>query len=274
MNYRHSFHAGNVADVFKHIVLLKTLELFRAKDSPLCVVDTHAGSGLYRLKPPGEYEQGVGRLWPARAEWPALDAYFARLAAYNGPRLETYPGSPVLIADMLRPQDRAVFVESQPQEAAALRDHLRGRPHVAVHEADGFAMLKALVPPRENRGLVLIDPPFEKTEEFAKVAKSLEDAVRRWRNGVFLAWYPIKARRPVERFHADVSRMASEAWAVEFMTLPDDVAQRLNGSGMVLINPPWKLREWLAATLEPLAAFLAGPGGQPQVRFVELGTGK
>lgn len=274
MNYRHRFHAGNVADVFKHYLLTLVLEALRAKDTPFCVVDTHSGSGLYRLKPPGEYQQGIGRLWPVRSVWPLLAGYFTRLASFNSQRLDTYPGSPLLIAGLLRPADRAVFVERHPEEAAALRDNLRGRPHVAVHEADGFAMLKALVPPRENRGLVFIDPPYEQPREFEQVAAALKDGLRRWRNGVWMAWYPIKARRPVERLHDAVRALGVEAWAVEFLTLPEDVPQRLNGSGMILANPPWKLDATLQAALPPLAEFLAGADGRPQVRFVDLAQSK
>lgn len=271
MNYRHRFHAGNAADVFKHLVLTLVLDALRAKDTPFCVVETHAGSGLYRLMPPGEYQQGIGRLWPVRAEWPALAGYLAQVGAYNRQHLDAYPGSPLQIARRLRPQDRAVFVERQPDEAAALRDNLRGRAHVAVHEADGFAMLKALVPPRENRGLVLIDPPYEQPDEFDAAAAALADACRRWRNGLFLLWYPIKARRPVERLHAAAGRLAVPAYATELLTLPEDVPQRLNGSGLVVVNPPWKLDETLQALLPPLAAFLAGPGGAPQTRLIRLG---
>ncbi len=270
MNYRHRFHAGNVADVFKHLVLGELLGVLAAKETPLCVIDTHAGSGLYRLKAPGEFEAGIGRLWPVKMEWPALADYFASVAAVNGKALENYPGSPLLIARRLRAQDRAVFIEQHADEAEGLRDNLRGRPRIAIHEGDGFAMLKALVPPPENRGLVFIDPPYENTDEFARLAGSLTDACRRWRNGLYAIWYPIKARPPVERLHAAVRRLGATALAVELLTLPEDVPQRLNGSGILLVNPPWKLEEKLGQTLSALAVFLAGKGGVPQTRFIDL----
>lgn len=274
MNYRHHFHAGNVADVFKHVVLVRVLEALRAKDSPFCVIDSHAGGGLYELKAPGEFEHGIGRLWPERRHWPLLEPYFALLARYNRGTLHTYPGSPLLIAALLRAQDRAVFIERQPQEYAALAVNLRGRPAIAVHEADGFAMLKAVVPPRENRGLVLIDPPYEQPREFEQLARALRDAVRRWRNGIYFAWYPIKARAPVEQLLDAVRSMGVQGYAAELLTLPEDVPQRLNGSGVVLINPPWRLDEFLRTALAPLAEFLAPPHGRPAFRMITLSTDK
>lgn len=270
MNYRHRYHAGNVADVFKHVVLLRLLEALRAKDAPFCVIDTHAGSGLYRLTAPGEYEQGIGRLWPERRHWPLLEAYFSLLAHYNRERLAAYPGSPLLIAQRLRARDRAVFIERHPEEAAALADNLRGRRAIAIHEADGFAMLKAMIPPRENRGLVFMDPPYEQPREFVQAADTLRDALRRWRNGIYMLWYPIKQRAPVERLHAAIRSLGAPAYAMEFLTLPEDVAQRLNGSGVVLVNPPWKLDESLHAALAPLADFLAPPHGRPVFRKIAL----
>lgn len=271
MNYRHRFHAGNIADVFKHLVLVLTLEALLAKDKPFALIDTHAGSGLYRLRPPGEFEQGIGRLWPVRDAWPALAGYFAPIAALNRAHLTVYPGSPWLIAEALRPQDRAILIEQHPQEAADLRENLRGRAHLAIHEADGFALLPALVPPPENRGLVLIDPPYEQADEFERAAQALREAVRRWRNGIYLLWYPIKARRPVERLHGLAQDLGGEPLVAELLTLPEDVPQRLNGSGLILLNAPWKLEDSLRVILPPLAGFLAVPGGAPQARIFRLG---
>jgi len=275
VNYRHLFHAGNVADVFKHLVLIRVLEALRLKQTPFCVIDTHAGSGLYRLQAPGEFEQGIGRLWPARTQWPQLAAYFELLAALNHRNgLNVYPGSPWIIRALLRPQDRAVFMERHPQEAAALRDNLHGSRGITINEADAWAALKGLVPPKENRGLVFIDPPYEKPDEFDQVARALRAVLPRWRNGLYLVWYPVKARRPVEKLHEAVRALGAEALAIELLTLPEDVPQRLNGSGVILINPPWKLEETLRALLPPLATFLAGPDGLPQARFVSLSVEK
>jgi len=274
VNYRHHFHAGNVADVFKHLVLIQVLETLRLKETPFCVIDTHAGSGLYRLQAPGEFEQGIGRLWPARTDWPQLAAYFELLAALNRNGLNAYPGSPWIIRALLRPQDRAVFIERHPEEAAALRDNLHGSRGITINEADAWAALKGLVPPKENRGVVFIDPPYEQPDEFEQVARALRASHSRWRNGLYLVWYPIKTRRPVEKLHEVVRALGAEALAVELLMLPEDVPQRLNGSGVILINPPWKLEGTLRALLPPLATFLAGPDGQPQARFVNLSAGK
>ena len=141
---------------------------------------------------------------------------------------------------------------------------------MVVHHADAWNGLKAFVPPKENRGLVLIDPPFEKRDEFEQIATALGRSLKHWRNGIYMVWYPIKARQPVEALHAEVRALSSEALAVELLTLPEDVPQRLNGSGVILINPPWKIEETLRSQLPRLAAFLSGEKGKPQLHFVNL----
>jgi 23S rRNA (adenine2030-N6)-methyltransferase len=270
VNYRHHFHAGNAADVFKHLILVEVLRALTAKETPFCVIDTHAGAGRYRLKPPGEFEQGIGRLWPVRAQWPGLAAYFGLLAPLNEQALTVYPGSPAIIQASLRTQDRAVFFESHPEEAAALRGVLHGSRGVTVNETDAWAALEGLLPPRENRGLVFIDPPYENPDEFSQVARILKAALLRWRGGLYLIWYPIKARRPVEQLHERVRALGTQALAIEVLTLPEDVPHRLNGSGVLLVNPPWKLEAIMRVVLPPLAELLAGPQGLPRVRFVDL----
>lgn len=272
MNYRHSYHAGNIADVFKHYVLTRVLTALQVKEPPFCVIDTHAGSGVYRLEAPGEFERGIGRLWPERAAWPGLVDYFAVIERLNPDgRLRFYPGSPFIIRDFLRPRDRAVLLELHPQEVADLKANLgSGAGGIGVHHTDAWSGLKGFVPPQENRGLVLIDPPYEQKDEFQRIAQALTRALKHWRNGIYLAWYPIKGRRPLEPFYAALRALGAAASAVEFITLPLDVEQRLNGSGLVLINPPWRLLEELRTTLPPLAAFLAGSAGRPAVNFLDL----
>lgn len=274
MNYRHSYHAGNIADVFKHVVLVRVLRALRQKETPFCAVDTHAGAGVYVLKPPGEFEQGISALWPERGKWPALADYFALVEKFNkqgpdqvrGDVLKYYPGSPFIIARMLREQDRAVLIELRDEEYQYLKYNLAGVKNAALHHADAWSALKGFIPPREKRGLLFIDPPYESAAEFDYVLSALEYAARHWRHGVVLAWYPVKSRVAVRRFHAGVRELRIKAQALEFLTLPDDVDNRLNGSGMLIVNPPWKLMEDLTEVLPPLAVRLAGEGGRPQVR--------
>lgn len=272
MNYRHAFHAGNSADVFKHYALSLVLTALHKKDTPFCVVDTHAGVGLYRLKKPGEFEQGIGRLWPRRDAWPALADYLNTVAAFNDPPevLRQYPGSPLIIQKFLRVQDRALFFEMHPQECARLGEVLTHIPRVTVQEANGWNALRGALPPKENRGLVLIDPPYEQPDDFKSLAVALAFVAKHWRNGICLAWYPVKQRRPIDRLHVAVRALKLEAVAVEFLTLPTDVEQRLNGSGLVLVNPPWRVLDTLRATLPPLAEFLADADGRPEVKVWDL----
>lgn len=269
MNYRHSFHAGNIADVFKHFLLVRILQTLKQKPTPFCVIDSHAGSGAYTLKPPGEYEQGIGALWAERANWPSLADYFAVVEEFNGEGvLRRYPGSPWIITRALRAQDRAVLVELHPEEVQRLR--MNAKKNAAVHHMDGWQALKAFVPPKENRGLVLIDPPYEERSEFARTLAALTQLLKRWRNGIYMLWYPIKARAPISAWYDRIAALNANAEAIEFLTLPLDVPQRLNGSGVLLINPPWKLVDELRASLPPLAKRLAGPQGAPKVAFYNL----
>ncbi len=271
MNYRHSHHAGNIADVFKHYVLGLLLAALRAKATPFCVIDTHAGAGFYALTQPGEFEAGIARLWDERRDWPAFAPYLETVAVWNrGGRLKFYPGSPLIIQRALRAQDRAVFLELNPEEYAALHQNLGQARGVALHRQDAWKALAAFVPPRENRGLVLIDPPYERPGDFTRAAEALGQLLGRWRNGLYALWYPVKSRAPIARLHRAVRALAVEAQAVEFLVLPTDVEQRLNGSGLILVNPPWKLLDTLRETLPPLARLLAGADGRPEVRLLDL----
>lgn len=270
MNYLHRYHAGNVADVFKHLVLMETLAALQSKPTPFCVLDTHAGSGLYELQPGGEWTRGIGTLWPVRAQWPSLQGYFDFVARCNvDDNLRRYPGSPLFVRAQLRPQDRAVLTELHSEEFALLKVNARA-DNIGIHNLDAWSALKGFVPPPENRGLVLIDPPYEQADEFRTIVNALKLALKHWRNGVYLIWYPIKSYRAVEKFYRALALIAPQAQRVEFLTLPLDVENRLNGSGMVLINPPWKLADKLAEILPPLARLLAGAEGRPQVRIATL----
>lgn len=282
MNYRHAFHAGNHADVLKHLVLLATLAALQRKDSACFVLDTHAGRGEYPLDSDeagktGEAEDGILRL--ARiarvqrssahdgeeAVLPAeLARYLAAVRACNGEAgLKTYPGSPRLIAQALRPQDRLACCELQPEEAAALKALLKDEPRAGVHQRDGYSALKAMLPPKEKRGLVLIDPPYEaQLAEFDTAIAALRESLTRWPHGVFALWYPIKRRRELARVWRRVEALpCRSAWRAELLVHRDDSPLRLNGSGMLLLNPPWQLDLALTPALTFIHKALDQGGG-------------
>lgn len=257
MNYRHAFHAGGFADCMKHALMVAALGMLQRKASPIFVLDTHAGRGRYDLTAEaalrgGEWQNGIALLRDAPA--PALAAYLDLVA-----RLGLYPGSPLLIHAMLRPGDRLACCELHPEEAARLRRLFSGAREVNVHHRDGWEALGALLPPPERRGLVLIDPPFEREGEFARLQTGLETAYRRFTNGVLLAWYPIKHRAPPRAFHAGLreSRRFRDVCALEFwLRAPLDPA-RLNGGGIIIVNPPFGFREEATRILRALQTCLA-----------------
>src|SRR5581483_4532548 len=203
MNYRHAFHAGNFADVIKHAVLCRLLFYLRQKPAPFRVIDTHAGAGLYDLASResargGEWPYGIGRLLKAQLPAPVaelLAPYLEVINTLNEPdRLKTYPGSPALARAWLRPQDRLIACEFEPKAARALSNQLRGDPRIKTLAIDGWMALTAYVPPKERRGLVVVDPPFEDPNEFIRLAEALTTAHRKWPKGIYLLWYPIKDR--------------------------------------------------------------------------------
>ncbi len=258
MNYRHIFHAGNFADVFKHVVLSLLLKSLHRKDTPFCYLDTHAGAGRYDLsseaaQKTGEYRDGIQRLWD-RDVLPEVADYLAAVHATNAEgRLRYYPGSPAIARFFLRPQDRMVLLELQADECAALQARYAGDRQVVVQRQDGYAGLKAHLPPKERRGLVLLDPPYESNQEYEQIVAGLRVAHERWASGMYAIWYPIKDRAPVERFHrALVATGIRRILLAEFCPFPEDSGFRLNGCGMVMINPPWKLEETLRRLLPGL----------------------
>jgi 23S rRNA (adenine2030-N6)-methyltransferase len=287
VNYRHAFHAGNFADVLKHVVLGAVIERLLAKPAPICVLDVHAGRGSYDLaaseaRRSPEFEQGIGRLWTARGLPPLTANYVERVRAFNRAHghdtLREYPGSPWLARMQLRAGDRVVACELHPDDARALKGALRGVDGVAVHERDAWEALGALLPPREKRGVVLIDPPYEPPgAEFQRVAAALGQVRQRFAGGVVLAWYPIKRYAAHERaghlrLHHAVRRMGeTNAFAVELSLRPEDVADGLAGSGLLVLNPPWQLAEALAVEVPALLALLA-PDGRGHGGLVGLDT--
>jgi len=283
MNYRHAFHAGNFADVFKHVALLGLLDALRAKPAPLCYVDTHAGRGVYDLsgdeaQRTGEYRDGVERLLHAGELPAALADYVARIRAFGvdaGGALVRYPGSPLLARDLLREHDGAILCELQGDEAATLRAALRGDARCAVHERDGYAALKALLPPMQKRGLVLIDPPFEaQGAEFETIQTALATALARWPNAVYAVWYPVKRRETIVPFHRWLSTHAGKAdvLVAELLLHADNSPLRLAGNGLAIINPPWQFDAALQAWLPALTALLADDSGSWRVDWIRRGA--
>ncbi|MBX6374857.1 MAG: 23S rRNA (adenine(2030)-N(6))-methyltransferase RlmJ [Acetobacteraceae bacterium] len=268
MNYRHAFHAGNFADCMKHALLVWLLHALRRKEAPFAVLDTHAGRGEYDLSAPeaertGEWRQGIGRLLGLTAEEGPLADYVALTRALGAPA--RYPGSPALVRALLRPQDRLICVELHPEDHAALAARFRGDRQVAVHRRDGWEALRALTPPPERRGLVLMDPPFEQEGEFDRLAEAIALLRRRFRAGILAVWYPIKHRAPVRAFHAALAAgeardlIAAELWLRE----PTDPT-RLNGCGLLVANAPFRFTEecgpMLAALLAALGECDSGEG--------------
>ena len=271
MNYRHAFHAGNHADVFKHAALVAVLEHLRAKPAPFAVLDTHAGLGVYDLASEGalktrEFEVGVARVFGA--DLPAARGYLDLLAALNPGGLATYPGSPEIVRRLLREHDRLVACELHPAEHAALKARYRADRRIAVHHRDGYEAVGALLPPPERRGLVLIDPPYEQPDEAQRLAAALAIGLRRWPTGIFMAWYPIK-----DNAIGDVLAGAAvvggfpKTLRAELTPFPRD-GVGMAGGGLLVVNAPWKLDETLAALGAGLAARLGDGCGKWSVAWV------
>jgi len=262
VNYRHAFHAGNFADVHKHVVLLALLARLIEKPKPLLYLDTHAGRGWYDLRSDaatrgGEWQDGVERVRAHTAGSSELHLYLQTLRAVQ-PDEWHYPGSPLLALHVLRENDRAVFVEKQLQEASALQQALRRRRGASVVHGDGYAALKTYLPPREQRGLVLIDPPYESEREFADVVRALAFGLQRWPMGVFAIWYPIKAGSDVRRFHSALQESGlRKLLRLELRVRPASSPLGLNGSGMLIANPPWQFEDRMKPAMDELCGVLA-----------------
>jgi 23S rRNA (adenine2030-N6)-methyltransferase len=280
LKYRHEHHAGNFADVHKHVTLLALLAALRRKDKGFLYLETHAGRGAYDLSgSSGESASGIGRL-ESRQRAPGseqtvaeeIGVYLARVELLRRERGEPrlYPGSPLLAASELRAVDRAVLVESQPPEARALERALSGEKiHFNVETGDGFERLRAWLPPRERRGLTFIDPPYEETrQEFERTRHAAAEALRRFHTGLVAIWYPIKDERDTAAWHSALAaELDCELLAAELSLYPRDSRVALNGSGMLILNPPYRLAERMAIWLPQLHARLdLGHGGGASVK--------
>lgn len=282
MNYRHAFHAGNHADALKHVALLALCDALVAKPAPLYALDTHAGAGVYILDgeealKTGEAAGGIDRLLAS----PAKDAAVARyLAAVATCRAETgqplaYPGSPWLLAHALRDQDRIACCELREEEAALLKRNLGRDMRIAVHARDGYAAMRALLPPKIGdtkfaRGLVLIDPPYEaQLEEFDTALAALRDALARWPQATYVLWYPIKRRSALMPFYRKAAHLAAKSALIcELLVRADDSPLRMNGSGLLVLNAPWQFDRTLQASVAALRNTLGEAGASSRVEWL------
>jgi len=284
LSYRHGFHAGSFVDVHKHITLVLLLRSLLRKESAFCYIDTHAGSAHYDLRSvfaqkSREYETGISRLWQVDKPPAAVADYLAAVQKVNGARRDResgpryYPGSPAIARQLLRPRDRMVLMELHNTEIALLKKHFSGDRQAQVHHRDGFEGLPGLVPPAEKRGLVLIDPAYEIRNEFEHLVATLRTAWKKWPTGIYAVWYPVQHRQPVPRFLYELRTSGiRNIFLHEFHVIPDVAVNRLSGTGMIIINPPWqfdvkirKILEWLAPQLD------RGSGVPPRYEWLVTG---
>ncbi|MAY63424.1 MAG: 23S rRNA (adenine(2030)-N(6))-methyltransferase RlmJ [Rhizobiales bacterium] len=272
MNYRHVFHAGNFADVLKHAIVAAIVTYLQKKDTAFRVIDTHAGLGAYQLgseeaQKTGEWKTGIGRIAAAEMS-DELRAFLApwlgAVAEVNGGSLlplERYPGSPLLVRALLRKQDRLSAIELHPADAAKLSKLFAGDHQVRVTELDGWLALGAHLPPKEKRGLVLVDPPFEKEGEFDRLIEGLDRATKRFPGGSYCLWYPLKADTDTAGFHDKLKQLGRPRTLVAELWVRDPATEKgLNGSGMIVVNPPFTLADNLRKTLPELTEILAQDG--------------
>jgi 23S rRNA (adenine2030-N6)-methyltransferase len=281
MNYRHAFHAGGFADVIKHIVLVRILNHLQDKPAPFRVVDTHAGAGVYDLtsdeaRRGGEWLTGIARLMQARfseTTLPLLKPYLDIVRAFNTKAdLTAYPGSPLIARALLRPQDRLTACEVEPKARKRLIDALRRDTQARVVDLDGWMALPAFVPPKERRGLVLIDPPYEAKNEFERMAEGFAEAFTKWPTGSYLLWYPVKSRRATDSLARRVADTVGagtppgKCLRLEFSVAPQTAEPGLTSAGLLIVNPPWTLAGELKKILPELEKPL-GRGGAGRFRL-------
>jgi 23S rRNA (adenine2030-N6)-methyltransferase len=262
--YRHLFHAGNFADVFKHALLARLLIALAGKEKPYFYLDTHAGTGRYDLAhewawKAREFEGGIGRLWERRDVPEALAPYLDAVRSENPKgRLRFYPGSPLIALKLRRPGDRLALAELNGTDCAALEAAVARARHVAVHRMDGYHALKAFLPPPERRGLVLLDSSFDRRAEFQRIARALKEAWRLWPTGIFAVWYPLMEPAAVRSFAREVAKSGvRKVLRLEFSVRPEDWRLTLRGCGMLIVNSPWRFEAGARSLLDWLWRALA-----------------
>lgn len=267
MNYRHAFHAGNFADLHKHAVLARVLLHLRRKPAAFRVIDTHAGAARYDLRGPepsrsGEWREGIERVWQAPRQEAAQDLlapYLGAVAALNpDAKLRVYPGSPLIVTALLRRQDRLIASEFEPRAAASLTAALRGDARAKALAIDGWTALGAYLPPKERRGLVLVDPPFEDAADFMRLPAALAAAHRKWPTGIYMLWYPIKDRAAPDGLAKRLQRLAiPRMLRCELSLGPPRADAGLVGSGLIVVNPPFTLEADLQRLMPGLGGMLS-----------------
>lgn len=268
LSYRHSFHAGNHADVLKHLVLMLIIENLQQKEKGFYYLDTHAGVGRYRLfseeaEKTAEFEQGIARLWQ-RDDLPEEVARYIKLIKqvnYGGKALRYYAGSPLIAAKMLRPQDRALLTELHPSDYPLLRNNFKEFDNVTTKRDNGFQQLKATLPPKERRGLVLIDPPYELKEDYDLVVNAIEEGYKRFATGIYAIWYPVVLRQQTKRILKGLEKTGiRKILQIELAVRPDSDKRGMTASGMIVINPPWTLTQQMQNILPYLTNVLVPEG--------------
>ncbi|OBX04388.1 ribosomal RNA large subunit methyltransferase J [Gallibacterium genomosp. 3] len=267
LSYRHSFHAGNYADVLKHIVQLLILEALQQKEKGFLYLDTHAGAGLYSLQSfeaekTAEFTEGIGYLWE-RDDLPEIISHYLQQVKQVNPKdkLNFYPGSPLLAANLLRPQDHAILTELHPSDYPLLRKNMQKFSNIQVKRENGFQQLKSALPPKERRGFVLIDPPYELKEDYQLVVDAIVEGYKRFATGTYAIWYPVVLRQQIKKMiHAFEATQIRKILQIELGIRPDSTQRGMTASGMIVINPPWKLESQMQEILPYLSEVLAPAG--------------
>lgn len=267
LSYRHSFHAGNHADVLKHTVQTLILDAMKEKDKPFLYLDTHAGAGRYQLhsvhaERTGEYQDGIGRLWQRDDLPPLLETYINTIKSYNGSeQLRYYPGSPLIARQLLRENDKLHLTELHPTDYPLLRQEFAKDKRATVLRADGYQQLKSQLPPATRRGLILIDPPYELKDDYQHVVSAIKEGHKRFATGVYALWYPVVLRQQIKRLLRDLEETGiRRILQIELAVLPDSDRRGMTASGMIVINPPWKLEQQMAELLPWLHNVLSPQG--------------
>lgn len=275
MNYRHAFHAGNHADVLKHIILSRIITLLTQKDTPIAYLDTHAGIGLYDLQASeasrtGEWLEGIKPLFDTPNPPALITPYIDIIKALNvSNTLRYYPGSPTIAKALMRPQDHIILNEKHPEDSLVLKKNFKHDRNTTIHSQDGWLLPKAVLPTQEKRIVVLIDPPFEQENELELCVKSLTESIKRMRQAIVIIWYPIKDQKTLNHFYNSLKQSnAPKLLKAELMIKPADNDLGLNGSGMIIANPPWKLESELLSLLPFLTNVLTEDTGKWQINWL------